>query len=142
MLCFFTPFLIVSVLFFFFLIIRRPPGSTPTDTLFPYTPLFRSHGAAGPFRPRCAALVCAAARVVRRPSSMRRGNHMSAWIRTIPIERATGKLKEMYDRVRTPHGTVDNVMRVHSRSEEHTSELQSLMRNSYAVFCLKKKKNT
>lgn len=39
---------------------------------------------------------------------------MSAWITMIPIEQATGKLKEMYDRVKTPHGTVDNVMRVHS----------------------------
>lgn len=39
---------------------------------------------------------------------------MSAWIRMIPLEEATGKLKEMYQRVTTPHGTVDNVMRAHS----------------------------
>ena len=39
---------------------------------------------------------------------------MSAWIRMIPLEEATGKLKEMYQRVTTPHGTVDNVMKAHS----------------------------
>ena len=39
---------------------------------------------------------------------------MSAWIRMIPIDQATGFLKQMYDKVKTPHGTVDNVMKVHS----------------------------
>src|SRR3546814_9064071 len=81
----------------FFLMIRRPPRSTRTDTLFPYTTLFRSTTgrrtppASGPRRGRCASSRC--------------------W-RAASI----------------------------SRSEEHTSELQSLMRISYAVFCLKKKK--
>jgi len=46
---------------------------------------------------------------------------MSAWIRMLPVEGATGKLKEMYDRVTTPHGTVDNVMRAHSL-RPHTME--------------------
>src|SRR3546814_3214523 len=75
--------------------IRRPPRSTRTDTLFPYTTLFRSPGNRG--RANCGSSC---------------PNRRSAHLR-----RATGR-----------------------RSEEHTSELQSLMRISYAVFCLKKKK--
>src|SRR3546814_9122643 len=71
--------------------IRRPPRSTRTDTLFPYTTLFRS---AYILRVRDLAKACCA-----------------AWLES-------------------------------RRSEEHTSELQSLMRISYAVFCLKKKKHT
>src|SRR3546814_11178376 len=82
---------------FFFLMIRRPPRSTRTDTLFPYTTLFRSHDdRADPARERSVPLS------------------------RFPRRRAAG---------RSPSG----------RSEEHTSELQSLMRISYAVFCLKKK---
>src|SRR3546814_16485138 len=80
----------------FFLIIRRPPRSTRTDTLFPYTTLFRSRSI-GTRPPACIAW--------GRPS----------------IAGSAGA---------RPSG----------RSEEHTSELQSLMRISYAVFCLKKKK--
>src|SRR3546814_3169915 len=76
--------------------IRRPPRSTRTDTLFPYTTLFRSPGRSDRERQR---------RTRRR--AVRIGDRHSA----------------------TPR-----------RSEEHTSELQSLMRISYAVFCLKKKK--
>src|SRR3546814_17251630 len=85
---------------FFFLMIRRPPRSTRTDTLFPYTTLFRSD---------------------------------VSTIFIIPSVSAGGA-----DRtgVRTHQARNDR-----SRSEEHTSELQSLMRISYAVFCLKKKKN-
>src|SRR3546814_12573153 len=85
---------------FFFLMIRRPPRSTRTDTLFPYTTLFRS----GEF----PALE---EHVVEAPvlGGQRRG-----------IAHFAGP--------------------GHKRSEEHTSELQSLMRISYAVFCLKKKK--
>src|SRR3546814_9732032 len=74
---------------FFFLMIRRPPRSTRTDTLFPYTTLFRSQF---------------------RPVELRR------------CQDGRGRPDEF------------------ARSEEHTSELQSLMRISYAVFCLKKKK--
>src|SRR3546814_4168907 len=85
-------------LFFFFLMIRRPPRSTRTDTLFPYTTLFRSPVARG-------CRLCQAAGVEPR--------HPLLGLRHL---------------------------RRHHRSEEHTSELQSLMRISYAVFCLKKKK--
>src|SRR3546814_12129538 len=76
--------------FFFFLMIRRPPISTRTDTLFPYTTLFRS-----------------------------------------------GLLPTIRRRWSSAASILPMVM---GRSEEHTSELQSLMRNSYDVFCLKKKK--
>src|SRR3546814_3401040 len=79
---------------FFFLMIRRPPRSTRTDTLFPYTTLFRSK-----------------------------------IIADAPIEVIRDALI-----VRSLDGFSDVL-----RSEEHTSELQSLMRISYAVFCLKKK---
>src|SRR3546814_3237563 len=77
-----------SLLLVFFLMIRRPPRSTRTDTLFPYTTLFRSNSA----------------KKARR-QEVNHGQH-----------------------------SIDCI-----RSEEHTSELQSLMRISYAVFCLKKK---
>src|SRR3546814_8091738 len=83
---------------FYFLVLRPPPRSTRTDTLFPYTTLFRSgrwRGTRGPNRPRAAP--GGAPRPARR-----------SW---------------------------------RSRSEEHTSDLQSLMRISSAVFCLTKKKN-
>src|SRR3546814_14241951 len=85
----------------FFLMIRRPPRSTRTDTLFPYTTLFRSDPRA---RERCPTRGR-----YRRPARWRR-------------QAATGGRSPPAD-----------------RSEEHTSELQSLMRISYAVFCLKKK---
>src|SRR3546814_6079407 len=75
--------------------IRRPPRSTRTDTLFPYTTLFRSH---------------------RRAAGARLADPGSHHRRTGMVEPGSA-----------------------SRSEEHTSELQSLMRISYAVFCLKKK---
>src|SRR3546814_10557676 len=91
--------------------IRRPPRSTRTDTLFPYTTLFRSVLAhAG--RPEEAA---PAALVHRKPD-----------------EPPALHGHEAGDRVAVAKGEV-------RRSEEHTSELQSLMRISYAVFCLKKK---
>src|SRR3546814_5853351 len=103
--------------------IRRPPRSTRTDTLFPYTTLFRSqhHGRhAGVQHPeegeaedrhaRCADEVDRpAADLVRQPSE--EGDRQT-------LRRRAGQ---------------------QGRSEEHTSELQSLMRISYAVFCLKKK---
>src|SRR3546814_3197467 len=87
-------------MFLFFLMIRRPPISTRTDTLFPYTTLFRSSPARrGPDR----ATTASSSRAKRRRRRLR--------------------------------------LRPSPRSEEYTSELQSLMRTSYAVFCLKKKKH-
>src|SRR3546814_14561480 len=101
-------FLICDLLLlsFFFLMIRRPPRSTRTDTLFPYTTLFRSGSCADHSDRR------------RRASSYQR-------------ERTSRTFH------RSPH-----LKSARCRSEEHTSELQSLMRISYAVFCLKKKTKT
>src|SRR3546814_2937152 len=97
----------MSEQFFCFLMIWRPPRSTRTDTLFPYTTLFRS----GPD----AKLPGTGAARFRRPvvDGERRHRHSAFSGRSRGI-----------------------------RSEEHTSELQSLMRISYAVFCLKKKKES
>src|SRR3546814_4753898 len=92
--------------------IRRPPRSTRTDTLFPYTTLFRS--------PRCRCW-CRSCRP-RRPID--------------PI-RLTLRAPRRYTSDGAPVAQQDRAS--DSRSEEHTSELQSLMRISYAVFCLKKK---
>src|SRR3546814_7423973 len=116
--------------FFFFLIIRRPPGSTRTDTLFPYTTLFRSGFPA---------------RVARR----RRGRRLNA-TQPLPARQRPGPRFATQTRRGGPSGLVLPAHRDHGlavriqrdrdhRSEEHTSELQSLMRISYAVFCLKKK---
>src|SRR3546814_7087351 len=108
--------------------IRRPPRSTRTDTLCPYTTLFRSrHGAM--------------ARLFELD-----GFRAGAWSR----DRARGT--QYFGRERIgPHFRHHHLQRLQrprhpdrrdgdARSEEHTSELQSLMRISYAVFCLKKKK--
>src|SRR3546814_5218951 len=110
--------------------IRRPPRSTRTDTLFPYTTLFRSRigeeGVVGARLLQREALrleVTAAQRVLQRRHDLE-----TEFLRIIPA----GGL----GRVRV--GMV--VAHVDVRSEEHTSELQSLMRISYAVFCLKKKR--
>src|SRR3546814_2910473 len=109
--------------------IRRPPRSTRTDTLFPYTTLFRSAGkgiaqARGfqvdarldldPFQPRRVEVDR------RRPQDRRRPR--------------AGNIADRFAAINRHH--IDEILR---RSEEHTSELQSLMRISYAVFCLKKK---
>src|SRR3546814_4560143 len=96
---------------FFFLMIRRPPRSTRTDTLFPYTTLFRSTGPASP--------------------TSRTSRRRSSWSSASASRQTQGLIR--------PTHLPDNEFDA-PRSEEHTSELQSLMRISYAVFCLKKKK--
>src|SRR3546814_3991637 len=108
--------------------IRRPPRSTRTDTLFPYTTLFRSAGAAAAARRRLAG---AAHRVeaVRALGDARHDLALGDAVAAADF-RIVGKRRNGGLRVRRA-----------PRSEEHTSELQSLMRISYAVFCLKKKKN-
>src|SRR3546814_4272971 len=101
-----------SFIVFFFLMMRRPPRSTRTDTLFPYTTLFRSYSASGD---GAYAL------------------HEPAEGLCIPVLEFTRRGDcSRQRRCSSRSGT--------RRSEEHTSELQSLMRISYAVFCLKKKK--
>src|SRR3546814_3219815 len=106
--------------------IRPPPGSTRTDTLFPYTTLFRSPPGAPP---RLAATMSARADLVASTKNA------AAPIRD-NITIATGADAAPY----SMYGLRQMLHR--HRSEEHTSELQSLMRISYAVFCLKKKKKT
>src|SRR3546814_14207776 len=96
-----------SFFFLFFLMIRRPPRSTRTDTLFPYTTLFRSGTVVGQ-------------------------------IENVGNPTRTGR---SHDKVGRLDPTQRSPWRFSGRSEEHRSELQSLMRISYAVFCLKKKKN-
>src|SRR3546814_7323838 len=96
--------------------IRRPPRSTRTDTLFPYTTLFRSV---------LRRLVLGVLRFRALPRDGRRRR------RGLAAQGDRG-----HQSVRAAAAQHD-----HPRSEEHTSELQSLMRNSYAVFCLKKKKH-
>src|SRR3546814_2378377 len=102
--------------------IRRPPRSTRTDTLFPYTTLFRS-GGPGRVHPVAAPRPVGAERALTR---RRRGGHKQ-------IHETRSHADHGASARRRP-GTGK------ARSEEHTSELQSLMRISYAVFCLKKKK--
>src|SRR3546814_2948210 len=101
--------------------IRRPPRSTRTDTLFPYTTLFRSLAGAGAQRVGTQDGV---------PSTCWTLRHISLSMRWYSLERMVPS--------RTDSQCVPRYS--HVRSEEHTSELQSLMRISYAVFCLKKKK--
>src|SRR3546814_8112373 len=115
--------------------IRRPPKSTRTDTLFPYTSLFRSHNFAHEFMaqyvPRLHRRDIAVIEMEVRPAD-RRGGDADDGVAGI-------------DDFRIVDGIDPDVMLAMQcesahRSEEHTSELQSLMRISYAVFCLKKKK--
>src|SRR3546814_9571828 len=111
---------------------RRPPRSTRTDTLFPYTTLFRSLGSTGPgvrpappnhdIQPSSASQAVVHEQVLW-TSDQLQDDGQGTGTRTCP--------KFSFPTKWTPR-----------RSEEHTSELQSLMRNSYAVFCLKKKQKS
>src|SRR3546814_3999264 len=106
----------------FFLMIRRPPRSKRTDTLFPYTTLFRSCGT--------------------RPAAAYGGTARLLADRQISADRRRGRALVRGDdhhRIYRPQGARAGTD-PRRRSEEHTSELQSLMRISYAVFCLKNKK--
>src|SRR3546814_8417067 len=100
--------------------IRLPPRSTRTDTLFPYTTLFRSPG--GPAQ----SFIAARHRVVVDRAAVDEGHD------TDLVGDADPKFAAQFHQRCATKGV---------RSEEHTSELQSLMRISYAVFCLKKKTN-
>src|SRR3546814_10281004 len=126
---------------FFFLKFRRPPRSTRTDTLFPYTTLCRACMIAGmsfrvPGRQtngRCAVFMTRDAR--------RRRDHKADVAATEPSERARQENRLNLDgAIQPPPSRALRSARARLRSEEHTSELKSLMRISYAVFCLKQKK--
>src|SRR3546814_10687417 len=93
--------------------IRRPPRSTRTDTLFPYTTLFRSSYP----RPCCAECGC------------------------LPEFRRALRQNPLSDLLQRRRECQSSAGALLSRSEEHTSELQSLMRISYAVFCLQKQQH-
>src|SRR3546814_5170648 len=109
----------------FFLMIRRPPRSTRTDTLFPYTTLFRS------------SLFYIIYIMRSKPS---RHGYLG---KTPRIRAVTAfRFREMRLSCALSVAAAAKVLHVTARSEEHTSELQSLMRISYAVFCLKKKNHT
>src|SRR3546814_18919723 len=112
---------------FCFLMIRRPPRPTRADTLFPYTTLFRSRASTA-FAAGLALHIDHAAARDRR--AIVHGVHGSKSGLTLPAFGDVERLASAY----ADHATIV------VRSEEHTSELQSLMRISYAVFCLKKKK--
>src|SRR3546814_10507025 len=100
-----------------YLIFRRPPRSLLTDTLFPYTTHFRSSPSLN-FSVTCPAACAAAALDTRRSPSITRA-----------------KPRDRGRQIRAARQSF-----APRRSEEHTSEIQSLMRSSYAVFCLKKKR--
>src|SRR3546814_6716929 len=137
---------------FFFLMLQRPPRSTRTDTLFPYTTLFRSIDGSttscrnastaafsASFNPSVANLrllltalnstLCGAVSLLR--------NHRA---NIVSQKRKRGLPTSRTDASCRASPASKSILQAARRSEEHTSELQSLMRNSYAVFCLKKKK--
>src|SRR3546814_5048160 len=108
--------------------IRRPPTSTRTDTLLPYTTLFRSG--------RCRFGLSLARRGAARQDRAGEEDRIGADVRTLREQnRPVHRVLEFAD-VAGPRVAHQRI----ARSEEHTSELQSLMRISSAVFCLKKKK--
>src|SRR3546814_3591915 len=121
--------------------IRRPPRSTRTDTLFPYTTLFRSRRAwITPVRETGGehAQACRACHTM--------GEKMLRTIWQLPLNAVDGVPETILEigrqarQARIDLAACDGVaFQLGLRSEEHTSELQSLMRISYAVFCLKKK---
>src|SRR3546814_7431145 len=98
-------------LFLLFLMIRRPPRSTRTDTLFPYTTLFRSSTPSRRFE----------------AMKLLSSSGVPVGVMVAPIIPALNDSE------------IEKILTGAARSEEHTSELQSLMRISYAVFCLQKK---
>src|SRR3546814_5686421 len=121
--------------------IRRPPRSTRTDTLFPYTTLFRSGGLVVKGRPLFPNAVIHVGKPDVDFFLGARGAERLGYAERYFSEAETalrpylnrGRLKTFEDGEEILPG-------ITARSEEHTSELQSLMRISYAVFCLKKKK--
>src|SRR3546814_5502529 len=112
--------------------LRRPPRSTRTATPFPYTTLFRSRGLG-------AALVHVDMRICA-------VSNQGGRIRRHPLRNVGVEIERRDDRdIRPdlrPQRCQQLALGVFRRSEEHTSELQSLMRISYAVFCLKKTKQS
>src|SRR3546814_14716755 len=124
--------------------IRRPPRSTRTDTLFPYTTLFRSilEWPTGPVEESLARTLRLIAGFYKLKNAEERTKTAAEHARKYD-EAAAKVAKGEEPRIKAAKALVAahaaGVALIGERSEEHTSELQSLMRNSYAVFCLKKK---
>src|SRR3546814_965225 len=129
--------------------IRRPPKSTRTDTLFPYTTLFRSSNHGGVQLDYAQSAIAALAEIADRVAGMGeilidsgvRSGHdvvkaLALGARACLLGRAY-----LYGLAAGGRAGVEHAVGIIRRSEEHTSELQSLMRISYAVFCLKIKKD-
>src|SRR3546814_2871766 len=143
--CFVSSICSLSIFFnlFFFLMLRLPPRSTRTHTLFPYTPLFRSSS----WVTTCTPAVF--------PTRQHRdgARRFGGWMRRSRWSARPGYRESLFRETTTGTGSARTDGRrsvalsgaspsaVAPRSEEHTSELQSLMRRSYAGFFLKKKKN-
>src|SRR3546814_9318414 len=125
----------MQLFYFFFLTVLRPPSPTRIDTLFPYTTLFRSRGVGIPavrtarlrYRRDGDAADRGDAAAFRGGTAVHRRHRRADRPRAVPR-------RSIPPDHRRAHAELDRY-----RSEEHTSELQSLMRISYAVFCLKKK---
>src|SRR3546814_4000379 len=107
--------------------IRRPPRSTRTDTLFPYTTLFRS----------CTLThhCCPSQRATQNKQLKSAITSARQTPHNLPFENGCSEISKLENII----GAQKHILRLDIRSEEHTSELQSLLRISYAVFCLKKK---
>src|SRR3546814_8425647 len=117
--------------------IRPPPRSTRTDTPFPYTTLFRTRHHAEQQHHRAAGVAHRRPEVGR--AELRDHRDRAAFgEHGVDVERAAAVEDRAGDQAAVVDG--DRLHRLRPRSEEHTSELQSLMRISYAVFCLKQKK--
>src|SRR3546814_9466799 len=131
--------------------IRRPPRATRTDTLFPYTTLFRS-GARLPEFLGTAARIAGIEKslLIEQLPNGRIAEVFAQSAQLADFEADRRQMTHAFDRLRGSSLSIPAQKLVPgwgqparmSRSEEHTSELQSLMRNSYAVFCLKKTKKT
>src|SRR3546814_1498058 len=114
--------------------IRRPPRSTRTDTLFPYTTLFRSQSDDGKLTPEAIRALATSRSDIHFPKPR---------VVTITQPTETGQVYTIEEIQAISAICRELGLKLHmdgARSEEHTSELQSLMRISYAVFCLTKKK--
>src|SRR3546814_4285879 len=119
-----------TVYIFFFLRIRRPPRSTRTDTLFPYTTLFRS------------VIVLSAQNTLATAVRATERGAFEYLPKPFDLDELTQAVHDALVLSRREEATPEEEECAHEplpRSEEHTSELQSLMRISYAVFCLKNK---
>src|SRR3546814_1016602 len=119
---------------FFFLMIRRPPRSTRTDTLFPYTTLFRSCR----WRERTALPPWSTLSPDYGVAEMEARARSCFPVRPVAANR--DPCPKAVSGQHSSQALARQLCHLLPRSEEHTSELQSLMRISYAVFCLKKKK--